>query len=75
MTAKKDRHVNPGVFIRLPKDMITRLQEEADARMVSKTWLASRLVLEGLNRLKPADAPWVTEDPQPKPVYRNGEER
>lgn len=62
MTGRKgDRHINPGVFVRMPEELVDKLQTEAEARMVSKTWLASRLVIEGLRNLKPVDAPWITQ--------------
>jgi hypothetical protein len=60
-----DKHKHSGVFIRMPDDLIKKLEEEAESRMVSKTWLASRLVIEGLRSLKPVDAPWLTHEPEP----------
>jgi hypothetical protein len=61
-----DKHKQKGVFIRMPDDLIKKLEEEAESRMVSKTWLASRLVIEGLRSLKPVDAPWLTTTGAPE---------
>jgi hypothetical protein len=65
-----DKHKHAGVFIRMPDDLIKKLEVEAESRMVSKTWLASRLVIEGLRNLKPVEAPWLTDTPPKPPVYR-----
>ena len=45
-----------GTTLGLPEDLRKRLSEAADERGVSVSWLARRLLVEGLDRLTPADA-------------------
>lgn len=48
---------------RLDTELIERLQKEADARVVSMTWLVRRLLEEGLDRLVPVEEFSLTRRP------------
>lgn len=41
--------------VRLPPELMKRLEDAAQERMVSRNWLATRLLEEGLDRLIPLD--------------------
>jgi hypothetical protein len=53
-----------GVHVRLPDDILARLEAEADARVVSTSWLVTRLVTEGLERLRPVEDFVLTLEPR-----------
>lgn len=65
MTARR------SVSIRLEANLADRLSAAAEERVVSVSWLASRLLAEGIDRLIPADELRLTTtqpDPEREPT-------
>ena len=50
-----DRHKQKAIIVRVPDELGDKLREEAEARGVTVTWMANRLLTEALSRLIPAD--------------------
>lgn len=71
MTAAKKKTTQRGVrqvTLKLPDDLHERLVAEADERHVRLEWLMSRLLVEAVERLKPADSFTLTTSDPPRPT-------
>lgn len=44
-----------SLAVRLPRDLVAKIDAEAAERMVSRTWLVERMLRESLPLLAPAD--------------------
>jgi hypothetical protein len=53
----------PGITLHVRPDVATRLQAAAQDRGLSITWMANKLLAEGLDELRPADEFRLTRDP------------
>lgn len=50
--------------IRLPEELLARLDQEASTRLVSRSFLAERLIIEGLDDLIPVADVRLTRRPE-----------
>lgn len=62
---QKDTHKHKAIIIRVPDEIGDRLKSEAEARGVTVTWMANKLIAEAIAAMRPAEEFSLTRKVQP----------